>query len=368
MSKLLVFHQSIAPYRIDFFNAIYKKYQCSICVFKRGVNGQTLDNSKLEERHLFKVEYYTERNKILKFIPKGIWSKLNKEKPNVILVNECGPVSILAIIYKMTQRLRGKKIKVVSMIDDSYDMTINKDKQFTYRHTIAKKILIPLFDDIICVDQDVTSYYRAKYNIGTYMPIVNEDNVARDRYKKVLSISNGYLDKYNLKNKKTIIFVGRLVKLKNLQFIIPEILKSKHNDIRLIIVGSGDYESELKKIANDSNRIIFAGQQEDDKLFAFYNIAQIFILPSYQEAFGAVTNEALLAGCYSLVSSKAGSRCLIQNGVNGEVFDPYDSESFNKILDKILNKTQPIESPLKLKPNLMPKTFNEYFKNIENII
>lgn len=368
MSNLLVFHQSIAPYRIDFFNELYKKYNCPICVFKRGLNGQTLDNSRLEERHLFKVEYYTERSRLLTFLPKGIWSKLKKENPNVILVNECGPVSILTIIYKLVQRLRGKKIKVISMIDDSYDMTINKDKQFTYRHTIAKKILIPFFDDIICVDQEVASYYREKYNIGTYMPIVNEDNIARRRYKNILDISNEYVDKYDLKNKKVMIFVGRLVKLKNLQFIIPEILKSKYNDIRLIIVGSGDYENELKKIADDSNRIIFVGQQEGDYLFAFYNVAQIFILPSYQEAFGAVTNEALLAGCYSLVSNKAGSRCLIQEGVNGEIFDPYDNESFNKVFDKILNKISPIEFPIKLKPNLMPSSFYDYFRNIENII
>ena len=368
MRKLLVFHQSIAPYRIDFFNAIYKKYQCSICVFKRGLNGQTLDNTKLEERHLFKVEYYAERNKILRFLPKGIWSKLKKERPDVILVNECGPVSILAIIYKMTQKLFGRKIKVISMIDDSYDMTINKEKQFTYRHTIAKKILIPLFDNIICVDQDVASYYQKKHNIGTYMPIVSEDDISRERYKNVISISNRYVEKYNLNNKRVLVFVGRLVKLKNLQFVIPEILKSKHQDIRLIIVGSGDYEIELKKIANDTNRIIFVGQQEGDNLFAFYNVGQIFILPSYQEPFGAVTNEALLAGCYSLISNRAGSRCLIQEGVNGEVFDPYDSALFSNILDSVLDKIQPIELPLKLKPNLMPKTFEEYFKNVEKII
>ena len=366
--KLLVFHQSIPPYRIDFFNALYQKYSCSICVFKRGLNGQKLDNSKLEERHLFKAEYFTEKNRFFRFLPKGVWKKICKENPNVILVNECGPVSILAVFYKFLQKLQGHKVKVISMIDDSFDMTINKNMQFSKRHEIVERFLIPRFDEVIFVDNDTAAYYKKKYNIGTYMPIVNEDNIARDRYTNVLNISNEYIHKYNLKNKKVILFVGRLVKLKNLQFVIPTILKSNDENIRLIVVGSGEYENELKELAQNSNKIIFTGQQEGDKLLAFYNVAQVFILPSYQEAFGAVTNEALLAGCYSLVSNKAGSRNLIIDGVNGRLFDPYDNNAFETLLANILERTTPIDIPVELKPNLIPKTFNEYFKNIENII
>ena len=68
----------------------------------------------------------------------------------------------------------------------------------------------------------------------------------------------------------------------------------------------------------------FTGRLEGDALNAWYNVADVFILPSYLEAFGAVTNEALLAGCYVLVSQKAGSSCLVVEGENGYTFQPYN--------------------------------------------
>ena len=54
----------------------------------------------------------------------------------------------------------------------------------------------------------------------------------------------------------------------------------------------------------------------------WYNIANYLILSSYTEAFGAVTNEALLAGCKGIISINAGSNCLIKEGINGYIFNP----------------------------------------------
>lgn len=51
------------------------------------------------------------------------------------------------------------------------------------------------------------------------------------------------------------------------------------------------------------------------------------MLLSFQEAFGAVVNEALLAGCKCIVSEKAGSQCLVENDKNGYVVNPTDLEN-----------------------------------------
>ena len=51
------------------------------------------------------------------------------------------------------------------------------------------------------------------------------------------------------------------------------------------------------------------------------------------EAFGAVTNEALLFGCNCIVSDKAGSSCIIEQGVNGYLFNPYDADDLKKKID-----------------------------------
>ena len=93
----------------------------------------------------------------------------------------------------------------------------------------------------------------------------------------------------------------------------------------MVIVGDGPEKEKLERQAAESYLdVIFTGRLEGDELLQWYNIAKCFVLASYQEAFGAVTNEALLAGCKGLISCKAGSQCLIEEGKNGYIFNPMD--------------------------------------------
>ena len=59
---------------------------------------------------------------------------------------------------------------------------------------------------------------------------------------------------------------------------------------------------------------------EGEELKTRYYLGQVLMLPSVREPFGAVVNEALMAGNYVMVSSIAGSACLV-NDSNGEVID-----------------------------------------------
>lgn len=73
-------------------------------------------------------------------------------------------------------------------------------------------------------------------------------------------------------------------------------------------------------------RYIIPWEKTGHELYAWYNIAQLFVLASWQEAFGAVTNEALQGGCRCLISELAGSQCLIKEGINGCTFNPHDQK------------------------------------------
>lgn len=117
--------------------------------------------------------------------------------------------------------------------------------------------------------------------------------------------------------------------------------------------------NELKNfLCNISNHnIIFTGRLEGDYLYAWYNIAEIFILPSIKEPFGAVTNEALLGGCFSLISDKAGSNCLIKKGINGYVFNHSDYIEFINILKKSTSEIPLRDYPLKLRDSKMLYSF-----------
>ena len=134
----------------------------------------------------------------------------------------------------------------------------------------------------------------------------------------------------------------------------------------LVIVGEGPEKDDLMRLADGLQlNILFTGRLEGDALFAWYVLADVFVLASVQEAFGAVTNEALLAGCKVLVSRKAGSSCLVREGVNGFTFEPTDVDTLAQLMQIVSAKKENREGENKkregdfLKPNRMLVSFSE---------
>ena len=94
---------------------------------------------------------------------------------------------------------------------------------------------------------------------------------------------------------------------------------------------------------------------------AWYQRVDLFVLPSIREAFGAVVNEALVAGCPVLVSSLAGAAELVVPGWNGEVFSP-DSES--ELAEKMKVWLDRTEDGPEARPSLMPVRFEPLFEHL----
>ena len=127
--------------------------------------------------------------------------------------------------------------------------------------------------------------------------------------------------------------MGRLVKLKNVDTLIRAFSRYQGENDLLVIVGDGPEKDNLVRLSSElACNASFMGFLEGPALDVWYNVAHVLILPSYQESFGAVTNEALIAGCYCLVSEKAGSQCLIKDGVNGFVFSAMDVDDLERKL------------------------------------
>lgn len=104
--------------------------------------------------------------------------------------------------------------------------------------------------------------------------------------------------------------------------------------------------------------MLFVGKKQGDDLLAYYNLGQIFVLPSFYERFGAVVNEALLAGCYTLCSNVAGASCLVKFP-NGDIFDPMGQTDFVEKLDVALSMNVPL-GQVAVKPNCMGKSYEQY--------
>ena len=241
---------------------------------------------------------------------------------------------------------------------------VAENNDFSKLHRMARKLIAPLLDDLILVEPKVTQWYREHYGKGICFPIIKPEEKARKEYERVLPMSQDTIKQYNLEGKKVFLFVGRLVALKNVETIIRAFARLNQTENVFVVVGDGPERENLETLAKDLKaNVIFTGRLEGDALNVWYNIADTFVLASYQEAFGAVTNESLLAGCYALISNKAGSSCLVEEGINGYTFSPMDinelTEKMNKI--SVLIST---ERNLKLKENMMRVSYYDYMNNL----
>ena len=74
---------------------------------------------------------------------------------------------------------------------------------------------------------------------------------------------------------KIVLFVGRLTYYKGVQYLIQA---SKNQDFTVLLIGSGDEEQNLRKLAKDSLNIHFLTDIED--LRPYYYASDVFVLPS----------------------------------------------------------------------------------------
>lgn len=360
--KILFIHPIIAPYRIDFINAFNKEYDISLYLTQNNLCSQSFNIEELYKNELdIEPHYLLKKWKLGRMsFPKGVINSLIKEKPDIVIVNEYKALTILVLLYNY---LTFRRYKVVSIVDDSYDMVANGN-EFSKVHRFATKVVAPFLDQIINVEPRVADWYQQHYGKGTYFPIIRDEDKIRRRLSEIIPLSEKFVEEYNLEGKKVLLFVGRLVGLKNIPFAIDAFIKCNDTNSVFVIIGDGPLKEELTENYAKYSNILFLGRLEGDNLYAWYNIAQIFTLQSTQEAFGAVTNEALLGGCYALISNVAGSNCLVEEGINGRIIDPYDKELYQEILTVSFSQIEPIVLPLSLRHSNMHERFNDCFNRM----
>jgi glycosyltransferase involved in cell wall biosynthesis len=98
----------------------------------------------------------------------------------------------------------------------------------------------------------------------------------------------------------------------------------------LVLAGDGPLRSAIEARIDElqvRDFVHLAGAQGYAELPVYYGLARAFVHASTTEQWGLVVNEAMASGLPVLVSNRCGcAPDLVQEGVNGFTFDPYDVE------------------------------------------
>ena len=162
----------------------------------------------------------------------------------------------------------------------------------------GEKNAVKYADEIIVLSKGVQEYFKETYGRETHF-IPN--GVNRPQIRK----ANLITEKFGLKKDSYILFLGRLVPEKGIRYLV-EAFKNVNTDKKLVIAGgSSDTDSfmaELKELAKDDDRILFAGFVQGAMLDELYSNAYIYTLPSDLEGMPLSLLEAMSYGNCCLVS------------------------------------------------------------------
>ena len=253
----------------------------------------------------------------------------------MVFASELGVNTLIAIALK---KLFGYRILV--NIDDSVPMALHcggireKLRRFVLHHIDGAVLVNPMVRDFL-----KQKYPKSKCKF-IYFPIIQDDTKLSAKINCAKDKAEAYVQEHGLQGKQIVLFVGRLEQVKCPDMLLRAFHRTASEDSMLVMVGTGSLANGLKEAQeqyHDGKKVIFTGKLTGEDLYAWYYLADTFVLPSQFEPFGAVVNEALVAGCHTIVTENVGAECLI-NKENGSVIKANDEDALVKAIDESLSR------------------------------
>lgn len=158
------------------------------------------------------------------------------------------------------------------------------------------------------------------------------------------------------KNDLVFLFVGRLLEHKGVRELISAIESNQDIRAKLWIVGSGNLADEVELATQRCKKITYLGRVSGDLLWRIYHAADVFVLPSHEEPWGLVINEAMAAGLSIIATENVG--CvddLVLDKHHGIIVQPKNSTGLSQAMNDMLQNSE--------KRKLMAKNASEHIAN-----
>ncbi len=257
---------------------------------------------------------------------------LRRKRPDLVHLHMTNPMAELSFL------LSGLKCKVVA----TYHMDVTRQRYLNLLYTpfqrvfLQRCLLVTASSENFARTSPVLSQWLDKVRIlpfGLAADALCESSQSQALTERLFAEIRG----------PVILFVGRLIHYKGLEVLVRA-MRDVH--ATCLIAGGGYLESALRAQIDSlglSERVKLVGRVPDEKLVAYYDRADIFVLPSVNrtEAFGLTQIEAMSRGTPVVCSEVGtGTSFVNQDGVSGLVVPPNDHQALAEALNRILNDAQ----------------------------
>ena len=204
----------------------------------------------------------------------------------------------------------------------------------TFSGRLIDRLFYPLYDRVVCVSDGAAA------ELEYWIPAISD---------RLRVISNGIdLDGFssakifNDKDHTVILSVGRLTEAKNYHTAIKAfsiLHSSSRTELKYVIAGSGNLESELKELAAELgvfSNIEFPGDVKD--IPDLMHGADIFFMPSAREGFGIAAVEAMASGLPVVASDVPGIGDVVgRDGSCGTLVNPHSPREMAEALSNLID-------------------------------
>lgn len=168
-----------------------------------------------------------------------------------------------------------------------------------------------------------------------------------------------------------VLCVGRLTPAKGQAILLESVaqLKQQGITVHLTLVGMGPDQQSLKSHAESLDivsQVTFTGAVDQDNILAYYNTADMFVLPSFAEGLPVVLMEAMAMEIPCITTMITGVPELIDNGQNGILVPASDSESLTQAI-KRLAENQALRQQLGKAGRLKVLSDYDLYKNTRHL-
>lgn len=318
-------------------NMLCEKFEVEIaCTYKLFEKSAFPINERVSIKYLTDVKPNKENLKkaiksknVFKIFKEGVYAfnvlRLRK-KTMIEYIDECDSDVIIATRDKFDEWLGDYGKKETLKIGWEHNHYHNN---FKYADNIVRSNR--KLDYLVLVSNSLKKYYSRKL-VDEKCKCLYIPNVIESMPKNEASL-----------NQKRLISVGRLSPEKGFMDLLKifTLLRKKHKDWRLDIVGDGVEKEKLEKFINDHNlkeSVMLHGFRDKEYIDRLLHDSSIYLLTSFTESFGIVLIESMSHGvpCIAFDSAE-GARELIQSGKNGYLIKNRSFEAFIKKVDDLIN-------------------------------
>lgn len=148
--------------------------------------------------------------------------------------------------------------------------------------------------------------------------------------------------KYAAKNEKIVAYIGRLVPEKGVNILlgaIKPVLKKMPNT-KFVVAGEGWHRNELERITKElkiEEKVLFTGYLPEEDFLAYFNVADILVVPSTYEPFGIVALEGMATNTPIIVSDVGGLSEIVDHRWTGMKVPANNSDAMAESIVELLS-------------------------------